>query len=480
MNHKRIEVNKNDIILLFLFVPIIFLVKLIDCETVATFVAILFWIYGMLYSIKNIKKHFSLFSFNIGIMVFLLGGYVFDYILTGDYSYFSNSYFTCSSASIKHACFSVMLSVIVVNVSYRIIFSIIEKREQKQHKNLDITILNNRLVKQVLVLVIVISFACKLVELIESLILVRQVTYYASGNYLSTLSSVLSHIASLYYISTFVYWSTFPPKKHIYLSFASLIVLQSINLLAGERGEPISACLVIILYLFMRSKHGLSDIRVPRKSLVFALLLVPFLMYGLQMISYSRNNETYEASFTDGIQEFVGSQGGSVRVISRAYDLKNKIEDMGGHTFVIGEIRSYLKNNVFARMLTGTKVRLRNVEDAYSGDNFLQTYGYAYSSTSYLNGVGSGSTYIAEVYHDGGYLFLFFTNIFYALLFCKLDLSNGKSVIASAVILNIFRYVPLLPRGMALDWLTNTFAIQNILIYLLLLYLSKRINSNKN
>ena len=198
------------------------------------------------------------------------------------------------------------------------------------------------------------------------------------------------------------------------------------------------------------------------------VILIPFIMYGLQAISYTRDNNDYEASVSNGVSDFIESQGGSVKIIANSYDLNEKIEQLvdGKHTFVLGEIRYYLKNNVFTRLITGKKTSLRTIDDAFSGDNYLRTYGYAYAPTTYKNGVGSGSTYIAEVYYDGGYILLIFINVLVGFLIAKLDRTKCKTIIGMAIMMNIFRYISLLPRGMALDWLTNTFAVQNIIIFL--------------
>ena len=153
---------------------------------------------------------------------------------------------------------------------------------------------------------------------------------------------------------------------------------------------------------------------------------------------------------------------------------------MGGHTFVLGYIKEYLTNNVFARMILGTSISLRTKQDAFSGNNFLQTYGYAYAPITYLSHRGAGSTYIAEVFQDGGYYFLFVISVFYAQLFVMINKKQLFTPVRMAIILNISRFVSLLPRGMAMQWFTNTFAVQNIIIFFLIYLLMNRGRYHKN
>lgn len=431
----------------------------------STMIAMIFWGISIVFSLKNIRCRFALLSYNIGFFVFILGGYTISYFKSGTFEYFSNTYFRSSSMAVNHACTCVMLCMIVVNCSYMIFNKETDsKKERKLPYNANVPLI----VKQIFIVVIVFSFACQLLVAIENLILVKTVTYYASDNYLSILPSVLTYISSLYFITLFMYWATFPTKRGVWISGLSLVVLEIIVLMSGERGEPISIFLVLIFYIFLRQKYGFNDVVISKKVLAIMVILIPFIMYGLQAISYTRDNNDYEASVSNGVSDFIESQGGSVKIIANSYDLNEKIEQLvdGKHTFVLGEIRYYLKNNVFTRLITGKKTSLRTIDDAFSGDNYLRTYGYAYAPTTYKNGVGSGSTYIAEVYYDGGYILLIFINVLVGFLIAKLDRTKCKTIIGMAIMMNIFRYISLLPRGMALDWLTNTFAVQNIIIFL--------------
>ncbi len=471
----KIKIPTKLLALIIVSIPIILINSVYKNNMINTVVAVVYWLVGVVYSAKRIREKFALFSFNVGFFVFLLGGYTLSWLLNGNLEFFSNSYFTASYEAIQHTCYSVMLCMVTINTVYIIADTTSSCNESNvAGYTFERVYSSPKTIRQILIAILVFSYICRIAEALETLATVRRVTYYASDNYLSALPSILTYIASLYYIVLFLYWAMFPATKETMISIVSLVVLETIILMSGERGEPISVVLVIVYYIFLRNKYGLSDIRISRKVIVVIALLLPVMMYGLQMISYTRNNTTYETTLVDGVEEFLESQGGSANVVARAYDLKEKIRETGGNTFILGEIRYYIKNNVFARLITGKSLRLRNAEDALSGDNFLRTYGYVYSKTSYLKGVGSGSTYIAEAFHDGGYILLVLVNVFYAFLIAKIDRAKGRSVIATAILLNIFRYIPLLPRGMALDWLTNTFAIQNIVILGALYLLTKK------
>lgn len=467
----RLQLNLYKYINVFLSISLLLVGGFVNNAVYYTICTILYWIIGIIYSCRRIKERFSLFAFNIGYFVFLISGYSYRLITNGDFSYFSNSYFTSTNDANIHACRSLFISLLFINCTYILI-----KRKEADDGELSPPVVPVS-VQQLLLIMMITSFACKLAGGIEQIMIVRAVTYYESGQYLSSLPAIIIHISSLFYISSFLYLATFPSKRMTIISMSLVIINGIVCLICGERGEPISILFVIILYIGVRNRFGINDIIIKRKYVVVTIILLPIIMFGLQMMSYTRNNSSYEATLGQGIQDFFESQGGSVRIIANSYDLHDKIEDMGGHTFVVGEVRYYFKNNIIARLITGRNLSLRTIEDAFSGDNFLRTYGYAYAPVTYTRFVGAGSTYIAEVYHDGGYILLALISILYAFLLSKIDTIKVKTFIMVAIYLNIFRYVPTLPRGMALDWLTNTFAVQNLLLYGIIYVAIK--NSNK-
>lgn len=466
----KVQLTWTKICALFVGIAILLVGSLVNNSVYYTIFTIVYWIIGMSFSCKKINERFSIFAYNIGFFVFLISGYTISLIKHGDFSYFSSTYFSSSLEANTHACRTLFISIYFINITYMLL------KQGKEEKRNQQSFAVPGLIQQLLEVIIFISFICKLAEGLEQIILVNTVTYYESGRYLSALPSAVLHVSSLFYISSFLYWATFPNKRKTMISIGVVLLNAIIVLMYGERGEPISIIFAVILYVGIRNRAGLKDIIIKRKYIIVTIVLLPIMMFGLQMISYSRNNASYEASISQGVEDFFESQGGTVRIIANSYDLHDKIESMGGHTFVIGEIRYYLKNNIVARLLTGKTRTLRTVEDAFSGDNFLRTYGYAYAPVTYNRFVGAGSTYIAEVFHDGGYIFLILVNILYAVLLSKIDSLEARSFIVLGIYINIFRYIPLLPRGMALDWLTNTFAVQNLLLYFILYVISKSKN----
>lgn len=433
----------------------------INNSTAYTIGTIIYWIIGMAFSIRKFRERFAMLAFNIGFFLFLIGGFSIFYLIEHNFSYFSNSI-----ASVRHTTMSLMICMAIFNA-----FGIFCEGEQNKiycHKPAV-----NKHTYKFIVSLLIISFVCKFTE--ESIITtITQATSYAeSESIASGLPVIVTSFSSLYYITLFLFWSLFPDKKGTLLSIFSLIIIEIIILVSGERGEPISLVMTVVFYMFMRQKRGYTDIIISKKIILAIIVLLPFGISSLQKLSYSRVGREYDADFSTSIKEFFDSQGGSVKIIANGYDLKKTISTIGGNSFVLGPVRNYFKNNIFTRLLFNKEKQGRSLETALSGDSYIETYGYAYSPYTFFKGVGSGSTYVAEVYQDGGYVFLIIINVLFALLTSFVDRYNTNSLVTNAILLNIFRYIPLIPRGLALQWLVSTFAIQNILLFILIYYLNR-------
>ena len=467
-------ISRKQIIIAFVMIIIFFIAFGVNSILSYTLATLCFWAIGTLFSLSDIRNRFTLLSFNVGFFLFLIGGYVYHWMQEGNWNYFSNS-----PKTILHTCYCLAISMFTI-----VFFSVVIREdgannaESESSKKLGRG--NYQYLFPLIKVILVVSFLCELMVEIVTTYITRATSYALSLNISTGLPTIVTSLAAYYYIALFLYWSLFPEKKGTILSFLSLALIEIIILISGERGEPISLGFTLVFYIFMRQRKGHFDIKIAQKYVVLVVLITPLLISSLQALSYSRVNREYDASVTESVEEFFETQGGSVKIIANGYDLYDKISEIGGHSFVLGTVRNYVENNIFARIITGKERTGRTTEDAYSGNSYIASYGYSYAPYTYSKGVGSGSTYIAEVYQDGGYIFLVVFNIFLAFLFRWIDSKKTDSIIVSAIILNVFRYMVLLPRGLALQWLTSTFAIQNIILFVAIIFLNQLQHRREN
>lgn len=460
MNKKSNSVIK--IIILFYVFSGFLLFGAFHSAYISTLGAVTMWSAGIVYAVKSIKHRFAMFSFYVGYFVFLLGGYVLYLLKTNTFNYFPNS-----EKAITHTCFCLFLSISLITISSYFVYSKMQPRKEEcfvPGKRNEIS----QAALQLLIVILVWSFICKF--LIEA----ARTSFYISTAYANTdlrlnFPAIIKHPASWFYISLFLYWGTFPATKKVYITLALLLVVEVTILISGERGEPISLFFSVAFYITLRKRAGFRDFAIQKKYILLSLFVVPLLVAYLQILSETRMKREYDFQHSNVFFDFFESQGVSARIIATGYELRQAISAVGGRTYVLGEIRNYLKTNIFTRMFTGSSYVNDKYALAESGDLYSCTYMVLWSPVSFANGIGSGTTYIAEAYHDGSYFFLIIISILYSFLFYKVEnYKRGDSFILTAIRLNILRYIVMLPRGYSLAWLTITFSFPNIILFFIL------------
>lgn len=471
----ELKVRSSAFVRVFIILALCAVAIMINRASFYTILAVLFWAAGITYSLRNIKNRFALLSFLIGYFVFILGGFSINYIKTGGFAYFPNS-----NQTITHTTLSVCVSLAIV-ISISIILH--ERKsfydsEQIGDNNTELEIIPSSY-KLLLTVLLIGSFVCQTIETIVETMYKLSTSYVADTSVvLDRLPSVVTHGASYYYIVLFLFLSTHPPKKKALIAILSGIFIAFFTLISGRRGEPISLILALVYYIIIRNRKGIRDIVISKRMVIIVAVALPFFVIFLQQLGSTRVGREFTSSSIEAIGNFFEDQGGSVRIIANGYDGRDRITEIGGRTYLLGEFRSYLKSNIFTQILFGTNAKSR-LDRALSGDQYSVTYNYLFlSATSFANGIGGGTTYIAEAYHDGGYIMLALISVYIGVLLSILDIPRRfDSLIWTGIYINIMRYVAVLPRGYAFAWLTNTFSIQNIVLFLvcyLMLHRSKR------
>lgn len=465
-----IRIRRNRVVPFYLLLAGIVICAAARSVFLSVIVTVSIWICGVFFSLLDVKKRFVLFSFHIGFFVFLFGGVLLNLFTADKFAYLLGS----EQAKV-HTAFALSLSLGIVDITallcYKSPSDVIEDvHEDQRYENV------SALTKQVILCIMIISYVC---ELVIEIVVTR---YRLANSYLSLeadvkaqLPAVITLCASVFYIAFFSYLATMPTKKATIFSFLAVGVLEGIILISGERGEPLSTMFALVFYVFLRNDMGINDIKIKKVHVFLALLFVPLMLSFLQSLASTRVNREYESSTHGAVYDFFETQGKSVTIISRCYDAREEISVIGGNTYVVGEIRNYLKTNLLSRLLFGNKVGSQ-LEQALSGDKFSATTNYLFlSSYSFNRNVGGGTTYIAEVYHDGGYVLLVIANFFLSLLIYNVDtIKRSNSILSCAIAMNIIRYLVLIPRGYMLAWFTDTFAVQNLMFMLLVVFINQR------
>lgn len=428
----------------------------------------------MVYCIRELPSRFLLFVFNATYFLFLLSGLamkLFDQEAIV-------SYLASGEEAASHACLCIALSILVIDLTAFVLF---EHHRDQLRSNWSAPMENcPNVTRQIILVLLLLSMACKL-----GTSLLRYANTLVSG-YSSIyqakveLPELLRIPASVFYMLLSLWLVTRPGKWQFLACFSIILLIEGLVFFSGDRGESTSALLFLLFYIYRRGKEDRSFFRITKLHVAAALLLLPLLIYLMQYVSFTRRHNTVVIESL--VADFFESQGISAQIMSKGYLLKDEIAAIGGHSYATGSLRSYVLHNALTRALFGTDRVIANTEAiALSGESYGSTMAYLRFRVSYLRGVGCGTSFIAELWHDGGFPLLIIGSGLVAFL---IDLVSRKtaensSLFISAVFTMMILYIIRLPRDNCFAWLTETLSVNNLVLLALLLLVSSAARRRK-
>ncbi len=407
--------------------------------------------------------------FNITYFLFVLSGATSTIMNGGSLAEYSN---TDNPDAIQTACTLAFLGIVVLNNAYYFFcgtkINLRINGQQKKEKNGSAP---TDLQKLVLYAVFVISLICKFILEFESFTTSQNDGYLALYQTESSLPTFIQYPAALFYFALSLVLFSGISKKTTYFIFAIVAAMQLMILVAGTRAEAVCTVLFLVSYIVQKTRTDPDFLIHKKLALAVCLCALPFGIYILQLVKYTRMNESVSLSFFDTISEFFISQGGSFNILTWGVDMKKDVTELAGSNFILGSLEGYFKNNVFCRTLFGFEYLGDNTKAyALSGYSFGSTMSYLRFRESYLGGMGCGTVYLAELFHDYSWIGLILGSGFVSWLLSRLKELNKRGWIVSAILLNCLRSVFLMPRAPFFKFFTEIFAVPNLLLLALIVF----------
>ena len=424
--------------------------------------------------LKNGFQDVPLFFFNITYCIFVLSGCTVSIFKTGSVAdYISVS---LNERQLTEACWIALLGIACLDI----IYFLLEHTEKVESDNICIRE-PVKIQKQMVLLVFAIASICKMAMAYEKM------TYSATFGYValytrevSILPGIVRYLGALFYFSLMLVLSAGFSKKTTYAVYGITGIIEAMILNSGDRGEAVCGILVLIIYTIFRCRSE-PRFLIHKKIVIFALCVsLPLFVFALQLIKYTRVGNTADFSLWEGFFEFFESQGVSINIISNGIAHKNEITAIGGHTFVVKQILSYLQQNVLSRTILGLKkVAGNSVEMAMSGSSLGSTIMYIILPSSYLRGIGCGTCYLAELYQDASWFGIIFGTGIISGLLRWIKKMNRQNWIVSAMMLNCMRIVLVLPRGAFFKWMTEIFSVPNLMLLFVVCFIGSLMDRKK-
>lgn len=426
----------------------------------------LLWIDMIWYTLQDLETRCALFVFLLAFFVFLLGKDVLE-------QYGLHTIEMDFSDSINlHADIVLLLSLILLFVGY-IVSSKIKvriKTSKENFKKVNYDSSKYCTVRDVSKKIFFVTYIVNIFQVLDIVLYVVRhgyVSYYIG--YSSNIPYIIGKIGDISVIAFWVFLATMPKKKDVKAPVILYMIYLFITLGTGKRFPLVAGLLTLLVYFVGRNIVNSEEKWFGKRQFKYCLVLLPILIIILFFSSFIRMGESVSVdlvknSFTD----FIYNQGASLNLIKRAKMYANLLPD--GKIYTIGSTLDLLQGNLFSRLLGIISYTSGNtVERATLGNSFAHAMSYIVLGNGYLNGQGTGSSYIAEAYYDFGYLGVISINFIYGVILRKMFNFQRKGIVASALSLIMLNALLLAPRGSADAFIAELFDpttwITIILIY---------------
>lgn len=448
MSNKTI--TKSVEIGLYLFAAAFFIITLLleNIQDMLPAVLILM-LANVVWCLRKWKERYAFGFFFLSFFTFLLGKYVFG----GMGDSFDNEIY-------MHIFRCLFISMLGLVIGGTLKESMLARRRPVRKQ----CVWNNFAFEKGAVLVAVFTFFLYILPILEKLYYVQThsyVDYYL--NFRTRIPSYISKWGEGFPIAFWTAMACFPNARTTKLLTCLYGFAAVVSLGTGQRNIFVLNVLILVLYFIARDQIGVDSRKWISRKLIFAC--IPLGIAGVLFLSwyaYRRNGMQSNASVVELFAEFFIAQGGSADLIGYGKLLEG---DMPLHKYYsLGSVLSFLKNNAITNVFVQFPQYFNHTEEmALYGDNFGQTITYLVMPWNYYDGIGMGTCYIAEVYHDFRYIGVLVFNMLLGMLLRSFP---DKSKRANPIVLGFFfvmlRQILYLPRDIATSFITDAFNLINL------------------
>lgn len=449
--------------ILFILSLVMFILSQNFNNTEVLFWAIqLIWISNIIYSLQSIKTKFIFFVFQLTFFIFIMGRITMTYMFYGDFNLNYNK-------EIIMTTFKVILTALyAIRIFYEVFTKIklfntkINFRENFLEKKINVKVL-----KKACKIIYWFSYIFAVIYILEKVIFVGKVgyaNYYT--DYSSNLPSIFPKMYSINEIVFFIYLGLKPTKVELRKISLSFILLGILCLGYGQR-NPVALrfCVLLLIYYPIRELYGKKDKEswINRKFKIRLCIIIPIAILFFSFWGAYRVENNKKFSISEAVVEFFDSQGNSCKIIAETF--KRNSEFPKDRVYTIGPIVDFLTNNIVYKKLFGSTNAYFGFtkEGALNGWNFGSTLSYLHSPYHYLNGIGLGSCYLAEVVKDFGFIGILGISAIYVYIMIKTVKCYEKISITSGIMLMFVYKIIYAPRDSALSFLGNVFSFTFIM-----------------
>lgn len=449
------KIYKSALVILYSVIVLGTIVRKVDWYFAITF---MLWVFLFFYYLANWKNNIVILCYLFTFFTFLLAREAFY-----RYTFSEKYYLLMDKEANYHTCFVILLSLIFVAGSYElfeknkfVIRNLFQRQRSEEYMNG---------LQHSSKIVFYCTYIFYLINILFRINYIQQVGYLASYTAEATGPGtpwIIEKLALFCPVALFCFLATFPSKKECGIPLALYALYGFLTLLTGQRYPVIAVTMLIVIYTVIRDRAEGGWIT--RTHYFMLMVGIPIAAVGLLAVDSIRLGNSFETnSFLQRFIEFFAVQGGSINVIKYGKFFEKQLQD----------IQFYSINSILSNILNLNPYHNNSLEYAMYGHSFAARMSVLeYGKEAYLAGHGVGSSFIAEMYHDFGYIGVGVGSFIYGWCISKINQLPPKKPICATFCLMMISPLLFAPRGEFDGFIGQTFRRGNIIALVAILIFS--------
>lgn len=411
---------------------------------------LLIFLSNLCFSLSSFSGRITYTLFLCSFFCFLLGRMTMDLFTMGS----ARFYFSDSIS--KHILISIALSLIFLQFGFELFERIHVKNVKIINRQKETVGYCNRLQLYALLL-FYISAVFAIIINIEQIIFLENNSYVELFTDFSSRIPRIFHIIANMYIAAFLmFLGTSPQKKKCILPCVLFLIIAVVILISGDRGGFMINTGIVVVYFFWR-QYTDKEIWISNKIIIIVIICTPLILAGLSFFVYLREGvDVGEKNIVSQFIRFFKSTGNTVDLLGYGKQYEQRFPQS---FYSFGELIDYVKFNPISEKLFAVTEPVAYTEEyAMTMHSYAHTISYFIFPDQYLLGHGKGSSYIAEVYLDFGYLGIIICNFIYGIFLAgiyKLRQAKPLIIAIAFIALRILFYVPRGPMISPVSYVLN-------------------------
>jgi len=436
------------------------------------FLIIIMFIYYLLLLVCLIDISTNVFflTFLVSFFIFLISGDLFEELFQKFY------YIRFDDDAKTHSYVCIIISLIFLFLGYNF-----QKKKKAELLHINLPDSFTASIRQSSSIVFYLTIGILLFDTVNKVFFVSAhgyVAYYTS--YRAILPLVVRKLGDFAPVSLCVFLATFPSKKKSLPIIILYIIYAFVGLLVGQRGHFVYNTVFLLGYGFYRNRnYSDGEIWITKRMIMLLITAVPFLLVFFQIYGDIRlGNKIVYKSFLDSLISFFINIGSSSKVIKYGYVYKDQLTEF--RFYSLGSLINYFKyGRIFNLFALSEIPATHSAKFAIEGHSFDSIISFLSMRNQFLNGEGAGSSFIAELYADFGYIGVAFGSFLYGLIFKSISYLAKKDWKITSIKLYMMLNMIKTPRGSFDSFLAVIVNINFISLILVIYLIANSIERSK-